>query len=172
MYAIQGLWTAARESLPIVFIIVNNRAYAALDEFGRHFRISKPVGPRCRHRLRRLARDMAARQHVDTRRKLATALRDALASPDATLFDVQSQLSVIVPGHSLALRHPLVVDPRSKHHAVGQLLDMGAGSPATGSARQEPGAARRVSRRAGAPVVVRINMSRCMNRSMGPGRGA
>jgi benzoylformate decarboxylase len=37
MYAIQGLWSAAKMSLPMTFIIVNNRRYEALHVFGRHF---------------------------------------------------------------------------------------------------------------------------------------
>jgi benzoylformate decarboxylase len=37
MYAIQGLWSAAKMGLPMTFIIVNNRRYEALHVFGRHF---------------------------------------------------------------------------------------------------------------------------------------
>jgi benzoylformate decarboxylase len=37
MYAIQGLWTAAKLKLPMTFIIINNRRYEALHVFGRHF---------------------------------------------------------------------------------------------------------------------------------------
>jgi len=33
MYTIQGLWTAAQLDLPITFLILNNRRYAALQEF-------------------------------------------------------------------------------------------------------------------------------------------
>jgi benzoylformate decarboxylase len=39
MYAIQGLWSAARLGVPVAFIIVNNSSYRALEEFGRHFNI-------------------------------------------------------------------------------------------------------------------------------------
>jgi benzoylformate decarboxylase len=35
-YAIQGLWTAARHGLAITFLILNNRAYAAMDQFSRY----------------------------------------------------------------------------------------------------------------------------------------
>ncbi len=44
MYAIQGLWTAAQLQLPITFIIVNNRRYEALLQFGRHFGLARTVG--------------------------------------------------------------------------------------------------------------------------------
>ena len=39
MYAIQGLWSAARLRLPITFVVINNESYEALNEFGRHFGI-------------------------------------------------------------------------------------------------------------------------------------
>jgi benzoylformate decarboxylase len=91
MYAVQGLWTAARESLPIVFVIVNNRAYAALDEFARHFGISKPVGTTLPDiDFAGLARDMGcAGSTVRRPEELSAALHDALASPTPTLIDVQ-----------------------------------------------------------------------------------
>ncbi len=44
MYAIQGLWTAARLGLPITFVIVNNSRYEALHVFGRHFGLQKLEG--------------------------------------------------------------------------------------------------------------------------------
>jgi benzoylformate decarboxylase len=44
MYAIQGLWSAVQLELPIAFIIVNNRRYEALQQFGRHFRLARTVG--------------------------------------------------------------------------------------------------------------------------------
>ena len=44
LYAIQGLWTAAQLKLPITFIIVNNRRYEALLQFGRHFGLERTVG--------------------------------------------------------------------------------------------------------------------------------
>jgi benzoylformate decarboxylase len=37
MYAIQGLWSAAQLSLPITFLILKNRRYAALQEFAPVF---------------------------------------------------------------------------------------------------------------------------------------
>ena len=44
MYAIQGLWTAAQLGLPITFVVVNNRRYAAMHEFAALFGISHAVG--------------------------------------------------------------------------------------------------------------------------------
>jgi benzoylformate decarboxylase len=44
MYAIQGLWTAAQLRLGITFVIIKNRRYEALVEFGRHFGLQRTVG--------------------------------------------------------------------------------------------------------------------------------
>jgi benzoylformate decarboxylase len=44
MYGIQGLWSAAQNRLPIIFIILNNRRYAALEEFKDHFNMDRVVG--------------------------------------------------------------------------------------------------------------------------------
>ncbi|MEG1770030.1 MAG: thiamine pyrophosphate-dependent enzyme, partial [Comamonas sp.] len=37
MYAIQALWSAAQLRLPITFVILKNRRYAALQEFAKVF---------------------------------------------------------------------------------------------------------------------------------------
>lgn len=39
MYAIQGLWTGSQVAADVRFVIVNNRGYAALDQFGALFGI-------------------------------------------------------------------------------------------------------------------------------------
>ncbi len=44
MYAIQGLWSAAQLGLPVTFIILNNRRYAALEHFAQHFGVEPLVG--------------------------------------------------------------------------------------------------------------------------------
>ncbi|WP_226015897.1 benzoylformate decarboxylase [Novosphingobium sp. FKTRR1] len=44
MYAIQGLWTAARLGLSITFIIINNGRYEALHHFGRQFGMQRLEG--------------------------------------------------------------------------------------------------------------------------------
>jgi benzoylformate decarboxylase len=49
MYAIQGLWTAAEFKLPVAFIIVNNRSYQALIEFGQHFKLTQLPGTQLPH---------------------------------------------------------------------------------------------------------------------------
>ena len=37
MYTIQGLWSAAEQRLPVSFVILNNRRYAALNRFAKVF---------------------------------------------------------------------------------------------------------------------------------------
>ncbi|MBR8187179.1 benzoylformate decarboxylase, partial [Burkholderia ambifaria] len=37
LYSIQALWSAAQQKLPITFVILNNRRYAALQEFASVF---------------------------------------------------------------------------------------------------------------------------------------
>ena len=44
MYAIQGLWTAAQLGLGVTFVIVKNRHYEALVNFGRYFGLQRTVG--------------------------------------------------------------------------------------------------------------------------------
>ena len=44
MYAIQGLWSAAKMGLPISFVILNNRRYEALRGFGRLFGMQTVAG--------------------------------------------------------------------------------------------------------------------------------
>jgi benzoylformate decarboxylase len=44
MYAIQGLWTAAQLRLGVTFVIIKNRRYEALVNFGRHFGLQRTVG--------------------------------------------------------------------------------------------------------------------------------
>ncbi|OYY70283.1 benzoylformate decarboxylase [Sphingomonas sp. 28-63-12] len=44
MYAIQGLWSAAQIGLPITFIIVKNRRYQALVDFGHVFALEQTIG--------------------------------------------------------------------------------------------------------------------------------
>jgi len=44
MYAIQGLWTAAQLGLGVTFVIIKNRRYEALVNFGRHFGLQQTVG--------------------------------------------------------------------------------------------------------------------------------
>jgi benzoylformate decarboxylase len=90
MYSVQALWSAAREGLPIVFVVVNNGAYAALDAFAQHFGISKPVGTSLPGiDFAGLARDLGC-SGVTVRRpeELAAALTAALAATTPSLVDV------------------------------------------------------------------------------------
>jgi benzoylformate decarboxylase len=44
MYSIQGLFAAARQRVPVTFIILNNSSYAALKSFGRLFGMDRVEG--------------------------------------------------------------------------------------------------------------------------------
>jgi benzoylformate decarboxylase len=44
MYAIQGLWTAVQLGLGVTFVIIKNRRYEALVNFGRYFGLQQTVG--------------------------------------------------------------------------------------------------------------------------------
>lgn len=90
MYAIQGLWSAAQLKLPITFIIINNRRYEALLEFGRHFGLQQVVGT-CLSDIDfcGLARSQGCTAiHVDRSDLLDGALRDAFAASQPMLVEV------------------------------------------------------------------------------------
>lgn len=44
LFGIQGLWTAARQGLPVVCLVLNNRGYGALRSFGRMLGIPEAPG--------------------------------------------------------------------------------------------------------------------------------
>ena len=44
MYSIQTLFSAARAALPLSVLIINNRRYQALEQFGRHFGLERVEG--------------------------------------------------------------------------------------------------------------------------------
>jgi benzoylformate decarboxylase len=80
MYAIQGLWSAAQNRLPIVFIILNNKRYAALEEFKDHFQMDRVVGtqlPDIDFVTIAKAQGVSGRR-VEHAEELAPALREAL----------------------------------------------------------------------------------------------
>lgn len=90
MYAIQGLWSAAKLGLPISFIIIKNNRYEALNEFGRHFGVDVipgiDVAPLdfCG-----LARSQGVPAVSVTRvGELDVALRTAFETPHANLVEV------------------------------------------------------------------------------------
>lgn len=90
MYAIQSLWTAAQLKLPITFIIVNNRRYEALVQFGRHFGMERTVGTSLADiDFRGLALSQGCRaMRVENAAALEGALRTALDAVEPTLLDV------------------------------------------------------------------------------------
>jgi benzoylformate decarboxylase len=90
MYAIQGLWTAVQLNLPIAFIIVNNRRYEALVQFGQHFGLQRPVGTQLAGiDFRGIARALGCDAlRVEDPEALDDALRTAFAASGPTLVDV------------------------------------------------------------------------------------
>jgi len=90
MYAIQGLWTAAQLNLPITFIIVNNRRYEALVQFGQHFGLARTVGTSLADiDFCGLATSQGCKAlRVDRADALDDALRAALAAAEPTLLEV------------------------------------------------------------------------------------
>lgn len=90
MYAIQGLWSAARLKLPITFIIVNNTRYEALVQFGHRFGLQRAVGTDLAGLdFCALARGQGLSAiRVDKADALDGALREAFAAPEPTLVEV------------------------------------------------------------------------------------
>ena len=90
MYAIQGLWTAAELALPVAFIIVNNRSYQALVEFGQHFKLSQLPGTQLPHLdFCGLARSQGvAALRVERPEQLDAALASAFAARQPMLVEV------------------------------------------------------------------------------------
>ena len=82
MYAIQGLWTAAQLGLGVTFVIIKNRRYEALLEFGRYFGLQRTVGtslPDIDFRLLAEGQGVEAIS-VDRAEALDDALRSAFAN--------------------------------------------------------------------------------------------
>jgi benzoylformate decarboxylase len=90
MYSIQGLWTAAQLKLPVTFIIVNNRRYEALVEFGRHFDLPQIVGTELPEiNFCDLARGQGCRAiRVERVTDLDEALKTGFNAPGPTLIEV------------------------------------------------------------------------------------
>jgi benzoylformate decarboxylase len=90
MYAIQGLWSAAELSLPISFVIVNNRRYQALVGFGRHFGLQQTVGTNLTGiDFCGLARSMGlGARRVDQTHALDAALEESFHAAGPTLVEV------------------------------------------------------------------------------------
>jgi len=90
MYAIQALWTAGQLGLPVTFVIIRNRRYQALDEFGAHFGLAQTVGTK----LPALDFVALAKGHgldgrdVERADALEDGLRQAFAAPSPNLVEV------------------------------------------------------------------------------------
>ncbi|BDD91715.1 benzoylformate decarboxylase [Pandoraea sp. NE5] len=93
MYSIQGLWSAAQARLPITFVILNNRRYAALQDFAPSFGFG-PTDPVQGTDLPdldfvRLAEGMGVRaQRVAQGGELHGVLSQALASGETRLVEI------------------------------------------------------------------------------------
>jgi benzoylformate decarboxylase len=93
MYSIQALWSAAQAKLPITFVILNNRRYAALQDFAPSFGFG-PKDPVQGTDLPdldfvQLARGMGVRgQRVEQGRELRDVLSQALASGETRLVEI------------------------------------------------------------------------------------
>ncbi len=90
MYSIQALWSAADLKLPLTIVIVNNRGYAALNEFSSHFNMTQLVGTQLPGLdFVGLARAMGCTGvRVTAPGDLEPALRSAFASRVPCLVDV------------------------------------------------------------------------------------
>jgi benzoylformate decarboxylase len=93
MYSIQALWSAAQLQLPITFIILKNRRYAALQEFAPTFGFHE--GDKLEGTdlpdldFLALARGQGCDAvRVSDASQLAPVLREALAHPRAILVEV------------------------------------------------------------------------------------
>jgi benzoylformate decarboxylase len=93
MYSIQALWSAAQLALPITFIVLKNRRYAALQEFAPTFGFG-PDEPLAGSELPdidfvALARGQGCRgMNVNSAQDLRDALIDALQASVPTLVEV------------------------------------------------------------------------------------
>lgn len=90
MYSIQGLWSAAQLKLPITFVIVNNRRYEALLQFGRHFGLPQTVGTTLNGiDFCGLAVSQGCKAvRVESSASLDEVLRTAFAASEPTLVEV------------------------------------------------------------------------------------
>jgi benzoylformate decarboxylase len=94
MYAIQGLWTAAHENLPITYVILNNRGYRIIKERLVSFRKTDKFtgmdirGPDIDFLAVAKSFGLAARRVTDPQ-DIAPALREGFASGKPNLIDVR-----------------------------------------------------------------------------------
>lgn len=94
LYSIQALWSAAQHKLPITFVILNNRRYAALQDFapafgfGPHDKVMGTELPGIDFVA--LARGLGCGGvRVSDAARLGAVLADAMASGSPTLVEVR-----------------------------------------------------------------------------------
>jgi benzoylformate decarboxylase len=90
MYSIQALWTAAREHLPVTFVILDNNQYAAVDILAGADGGAKVPGVELGGiDFTALATGMGCRAHrVEHPHELKSALTSALADDRPTVVHV------------------------------------------------------------------------------------
>jgi benzoylformate decarboxylase len=90
LYSVQGLWSAAELRLPICFIIVKNRRYEALVQFGRHFGIAHTLGTDLPNiDFCALASGLGMKAYsVNGASALDAALREGIHATDPVLIEV------------------------------------------------------------------------------------
>ena len=87
MYGIQGLWTAAREHLPVTFVILDNASYAAVSILAGTKMPGVELGG---IDFASVARGLGVTAHViETPEELRTGLRAALSADGPTLLHVK-----------------------------------------------------------------------------------
>ena len=96
---VQALWTAARQKLPMIFVVFNNGGYRIIKQrlkfVPRHRALYRDGLRRSAHRLRPLARSLGMRAHcIDTGGEFGAACRDALAAREPVLLEVIVDASV------------------------------------------------------------------------------
>lgn len=90
MYTVQGLWSAAEQGSNVSFLILNNRRYAALDQFSRMFAMNHLPGTAIGGiDFVKLAEGMGvAARRVDDLARLDAALEWGLAASGPTLVEL------------------------------------------------------------------------------------
>lgn len=94
-YTISGLWTAAKDNIPVVFVVARNSEYAALKKFTRLLNAPNTPG------LELPGMDIVGiatsygipAEHVDSLSDLTRTTKDALASDGPRLLEVLSDAS-------------------------------------------------------------------------------
>jgi thiamine pyrophosphate-dependent acetolactate synthase large subunit-like protein len=93
-FGVQALWTAAREGLPVTFVVIDNSSYAAVGAAQRrHGDLSTPIDELPGKDLSGTRLDVVAEGlgvpsiRVEAAERVGAALREALRRPGPTLID-------------------------------------------------------------------------------------